>query len=96
MIKKIAVFLLTVFSTFAIADEKLKVLYVGAPQSGPPVVLTQSLAANLTVPWEFVSMKDCDSALRVIEQEKNVLFVMKIMYHVLNVFNVLQFIVKIV
>jgi hypothetical protein len=76
MIKKLAVFLLTVFSTFAIADEKLKVLYVGAPQSGPPVVLTQSLAANLTVPWEFVSMKDCESALRVIEQEKNVLFVM--------------------
>ena len=76
MIKKLVVFLLTVFSTVAIADEKLKVLYVGAPQSGPPVVLTQSLAANFTVPWEFVSMKDCESALRVIEQEKNVLFVM--------------------
>lgn len=67
---------LALVSTAALADDKLKVLYVGAPQSGPPIILTQSLAANLTVPWEFVSMKDCEGALRVIEQEKNVLFVM--------------------
>ncbi len=76
MFKKAISMLLLMFSTVVLADDKLKVLYVGAPQSGPPIILTQSLAANLTVPWEFVSMKDCEGALRVIEQEKNVLFLM--------------------
>ena len=77
MFNKLAVTLLLLMaSTLVLADDKLKVLYVGAPQSGPPIILTQSLAANLTVPWEFVSMKDCESALRVIDQEKNVLFLM--------------------
>lgn len=58
------------------ANDKLKVLYVGSPQSGPPIILTQALASNLTVPYEFISMKDCAGALRVIEKEKNVLFLM--------------------
>lgn len=76
MFNKLLALATLMFSTLVLADEKLKVLYVGAPQSGPPIILTQSLAANLTVPWEFVSMKDCEGALRVIEQEKNVLFLM--------------------
>jgi hypothetical protein len=75
-LKQTMLFLLLLISASAWADDKLKVLYVGAPQSGPPIILTQSLAANLTVPYEFISMKDCASALRIIEQEKNVLFLM--------------------
>jgi hypothetical protein len=65
---------LVVFSSIAHADEGLKVMYVGAPQSGPPVILTQSFAQNLNVPNTFVSMKDCAGALKVIEQNPNVVF----------------------
>jgi len=74
-LRQTMLFLLLLISTLAWADDKLKVLHVGAPQVGPAIILTQALADNLTVPYEFISMKDCAGALRVIEQEKNVLFV---------------------
>lgn len=74
-LRQTMLFLLLLISASAWADDKLKVLHVGAPQVGPAIILTQALAENLTVPYEFVSMKDCAGALRVIEQEKNVLFV---------------------
>jgi len=61
-------------SSLAYADEGVKVLYVGTPQAGPPVILTQSFAQNLTIPNTFVSMKDCAGALKVIDQNPNVVF----------------------
>ena len=60
----------------SLAADKLKVLYVGQPQAGPPMVITKALAENLTVDWEFVSRKDCAGALDVIDNNENVLFLM--------------------
>ena len=65
---------LVVVSSTAYADDNLKVLYVGAPQAGPPIILTQALAQNLNVPNTFVSIKDCAGTLKVIDQNPNVLF----------------------
>ena len=65
---------LVIFSSIAYADDNLKVLYVGAPQAGPPIILTQAFQQNLSVPNTFVSMKDCAGALKVIDQNPNVAF----------------------
>lgn len=73
--KKIILLALTMLLPMFVYADTLKVLFVGQPQAGPPIIFTQALAKNLTGPWEFVSMKDCAGALRVINQNDNVLFV---------------------
>ena len=71
---KLAVISGLVFSTISLAAEDLKVMYIGTPQVGPPIILTQAYAQNLTIPNTFISMKDCASALRAVEQNENVAF----------------------
>jgi len=71
---KLAVISGLVFSTITLAAEDLKVMYIGTPQVGPPIILTQAYAQNLTIPNTFISMKDCASALRAVEQNENVAF----------------------
>lgn len=56
------------------ADTTLKVMYVGLPQVGPAVAFAQAYAKNLKVPTEFVSMKDCASALKAIDESDNVVY----------------------
>lgn len=65
---------LTLFSSAVFAEEDLKVLYVGAPQAGPPVILAQSYAQNLGIPNTFVSIKDCAGVMKFIDQNPNVAF----------------------
>jgi hypothetical protein len=66
---------LTLLSTSAMAaEDDIKVLFVGTPQSGPPVILTQSFAQNLNVPNTFVSIKDCAGVMKFIDQNPNVAF----------------------
>ena len=77
MIKSIKMFMLSVlmFGTVASADEKLKLLFIGQPQSGPPMSLLNAYAQELDVPHEVVLVKDCAAALRVIDQNSNVVWV---------------------
>lgn len=66
---------MTLLSTSAMAaDEELKVLFVGTPQSGPPVILAQSYAQNLGSAGSFVSIKDCAGVMKFIDQNPNVAF----------------------
>lgn len=73
MIKKLIVLFGLVVSSLALAED-VKVMYIGTPQVGPPVILTQAYAQNLKVPNTFISMKDCASALRAVDQNEDVIF----------------------
>lgn len=75
MIKKLIVLFGLISSNLALAED-VKVMYIGTPQVGPPVILTQAYAQNLKVSNTFISMKDCASALRAIDQNEDVIFFM--------------------
>lgn len=70
---KLVALVALVSSNMVLADD-VKVMYIGTPQVGPPVILTQAFAQNLKVPNTFISMKDCAGALRAVEQNDNVAF----------------------
>ena len=74
MLIKLVALVTLVSASWAMADTK--VLYVGTPQVGPPIILTQAFAQNLKTPNTFINMKDCAGALRAVEQNDDVVFVM--------------------
>ncbi len=76
LIKLAGTIVLVATSAMAVAGTDLKVMYIGTPQVGPPIILTQAYAQNLKVPTTFISMKDCASALRAVEQNDDVVFIL--------------------
>ena len=73
-IRNIIILSMLAISAPVLADEDLKILYVGNPQAGPPLVQAQSFAQNIKVPSTFVSLKDCPAALQTIDKNSNVVF----------------------
>lgn len=72
--KKYLALFLFVLSTAVMADEKIKIMYVGLPQVGPSVVHAQSFGKNLKVPFTFVSMKDCAASLDYVNNNTDVVY----------------------
>ena len=54
-------------SATAFAGDTVKVMYVGIPQVGPAISFIQSYAKNLPIDSKFVSMKDCELAMKEVE-----------------------------
>ena len=75
MFKKLVVaFILAVASMVASAGDTVKVMYVGIPQVGPAITFINSYSKNLPVDYKFVSMKDCELAVREVENSDDVIF----------------------
>jgi hypothetical protein len=62
------------FQNPAAADEKLKVMYVGLPVTGPGVVFAQTYAKNLKMPYTFVTVKDCNEAIEYVKNNDNIIW----------------------
>ena len=59
------------------AAEPVKFMYVGIPQVGGGVIFAQSYGKNLQgVDSKFVSLKDCDLAMKEIETSDNVVYLL--------------------
>ena len=66
---------LLVSSALATAGEPVKFMYVGVPQVGGGVIFAQSYAKNLQgVDSKFVSLKDCDLAMKEVADSEDVVF----------------------
>jgi hypothetical protein len=73
MIKKVIVLFLIILSNSVQAAD-LQVLFVGLPQSGPPITLLQSYAKNIKIPYTLTGVKDCASSLQAIEKNNDVAY----------------------
>lgn len=71
--KAVIVATLLTFSWSATAAD-LEVLFVGLPQAGPSVALTQAYAQGLKTPHKFTPVKDCKSSLDVVANSDNVVY----------------------
>lgn len=61
-------------SATAFAGDTVKVMYVGIPQVGPAISFIQSYAKNLPIDSKFVSMKDCELAMKEVENSDDVIY----------------------
>jgi len=75
IVANILIVLVTLPSLGFASEEELKVLYVGTPQAGPPIILTKAFAQNLKISNSFVSIQDCASVISFIEKNPNVAFI---------------------
>lgn len=80
LLKKLVVAVgLATASWSAMAENDIKVMYVGPPQAGPPVIMAQAFGQALSkdgVANSFVSHSDCVGSLKAINDNENVLFFM--------------------
>ena len=63
----------------SVAASDIKVMYVGPPQAGPPLIMAQSFGQALSkdgVANSMVSHSDCKGSLKAIDDNENVLFFM--------------------
>lgn len=51
-----------------------KLIWVGSPQSGPPMVVLNAFKDNIEVPVQVVSHKDCREQVRYIERQQDVVY----------------------
>ena len=64
---------LALASATVLADDKVKVQYVGLPQVGPSVIHAQAVNKALSMDSEFVSKKDCAAGLDYVDNNDNVI-----------------------
>ena len=69
----VTVVALALTSATVLAEDKVKVQYVGLPQVGPSVIHAQAVNKALSVDSEFVSKKDCAAGLDYVDNNNNVI-----------------------
>jgi len=69
----VSLFVCMLFAVPALASE-IKLMWIGSPQSGPPMVVLNALRDNIAGPSTVVSHKDCREQVRYIEREDDIVY----------------------
>jgi hypothetical protein len=75
MFKKLITASAVAFALVGTAQADTKVINIG-PAVGPTAIYAQSFAKNLKLPNEFVTAKDCGSAVKMVEGTKDSVFLL--------------------